>query len=152
MRRSRSAASSRASCFTSALAATLVPAPFPTGGNRLADQLALVACMIAARQQLGTRRQGVFVSIGGFDTHDNQMGTHPGILGQVGSALAAFYRATETLGIASQVTAFTASRLRPHPGQQQRWFDHGSVPRTLCWVAVAGGCFVGPAPARQQRP
>ena len=94
----------------------------------------------------GHQTAGVFVSIGGFDTHDNQMGTHPGILGQVGSALAAFYRATETLGIASQVTAFTASDFGRTLVSNNDGSDHGWVPRTLCWVARCRVAVLGARP------
>ena len=132
--------------LTSALAGTPVPTPFPTG-NRLADQLALVARMIAARQQLGAKRQVFFVSIGGFDTHDNQLGVHPGLLGQVGNALAAFYRATEVLGIASQVTAFTASDFGRTLVSNNDGSDHGwGAAQFVLGGAVQGGRFVGPAP------
>ena len=132
--------------LTSALAGTPVPTPFPTG-NWLADQLALVARMIAARQQLGAKRQVFFVSIGGFDTHDNQLSVHPGLLGQVGNALAAFYRATEVLGIASQVTAFTASDYGRTLVSNNDGSDHGwGAAKFVLGGAVQGGRFVGPAP------
>ncbi|WP_369334424.1 DUF1501 domain-containing protein, partial [Serratia marcescens] len=47
--------------------------------------------LIAARQALGATRQVFFVSIGGFDLHDNLVTQHPGLLTAVNDALASFY-------------------------------------------------------------
>ena len=95
------------------LTTSLVPAgsittPFPAA-NGLGDQLKLVARMIASASVLGAKRQVFFVSIGGFDTHTGLVTTHPALMSTVGNALAAFYNATVDLGVASQVTTFTAS-------------------------------------------
>jgi uncharacterized protein (DUF1501 family) len=81
---------------------------FPTG-NGLADQLKMVARLIAARGSLGAKRQVFFVSLGGFDLHADLMTQHPVVLGRVSEAMNAFYNATVELGVASQVTSFTAS-------------------------------------------
>src|SRR5262249_50813557 len=85
---------------------------FPAG-NPLAAQLRSVAMLIAARQALGVKRQIFFVSVGGsFDTHSDQLdlgsstvqpgasdpvvlfGKHADLLGQLDTALKAFYDAT----------------------------------------------------------
>ncbi len=131
--------------LSTALAGAPLPTPFPDK-NRLASQLGLVARMIASRQQLGARRQVFFVSIGGFDTHDNQVKNHPGLLGQVGDAMAAFYRATQSLGVASQVTAFTASDFGRTLVSNDDGSDHGwGSSQFVMGGAVNGGRFVGPA-------
>ena len=96
---------------------------FPVGG--LGDQLQMVARMIAARSTFGARRQVFFVGLGGFDTHDKLLSTHPGLLSGLGQALNAFYDATVEMGLANQVTAFTASdfgRTLAHNGGGS---DHG---------------------------
>ncbi|MFX8090524.1 DUF1501 domain-containing protein, partial [Acinetobacter baumannii] len=77
--------------------------------SSLSNQLLIVAKLIAARQALGATRQVFFVSIGGFDLHDNLVTQHPGLLTAVNDALASFYAATVELGVANQVTTFTAS-------------------------------------------
>ena len=69
----------------------------------------MVARLIAARNALGTKRQVFMVSLGGFDLHDDLTANHPTLLTAVGSALNAFYSATVELGVANQVTTFTAS-------------------------------------------
>ncbi|NJL31389.1 MAG: DUF1501 domain-containing protein [Phycisphaerales bacterium] len=81
--------------------------PFPN--SPLGAQLQQVANVISARDGLGLRRQVFFVSIGGFDTHDDQLLLQPALLGGLTQALNAFYFATVQMGIANQVTAFTAS-------------------------------------------
>jgi len=78
-------------------------------GSRLAQQLETVARMIAVRDDLDMRRQIFFVTTGGFDTHDFQNDNQPGLIGGVSDAIAAFYAATEELGIAGNVTTFTQS-------------------------------------------
>jgi uncharacterized protein (DUF1501 family) len=78
-------------------------------GNTLAQQLKMVAQMIAARQAVGARRQVFFVSLGGFDTHDNQLTTQPGLHATLAAAIDSFYKATVELGVAANVTTFTAS-------------------------------------------
>lgn len=131
--------------LSTSLASSPLPAGFPAQ-NRLAGQLGLVARMIAARGQLGMRRQVFFVSIGGFDTHDDQVKNHPGLLGQVGDAMAAFYQATQTLGVASQVTAFTASDFGRTLVSNDDGSDHGwGSSQFVMGGAVKGGRFVGPA-------
>ncbi|MDQ6684871.1 MAG: DUF1501 domain-containing protein, partial [Pseudomonadota bacterium] len=97
----------------SALNAALASAPtittvFPSG-NSLADQLKFVARMISTAGTTSTKRQVFFVSTGGFDTHDGLAAVHPGLLTTISSAMSAFYQATVELGVANQVTTFTAS-------------------------------------------
>jgi uncharacterized protein (DUF1501 family) len=81
---------------------------FPSG-NGLADQLKIVARMISVSQELGAKRQVFFVSLGGFDLHDNLVAQHPGLMQRVSDAMKAFYDTTVQLGVADKVTSFTAS-------------------------------------------
>ena len=48
---------------------------FPTAGNSLALQLQQVAKLLQIRGSLGLTRQIFFCSLGGFDTHSNQIAT-----------------------------------------------------------------------------
>ncbi len=86
-----------------------LPLPASLATSNLGAQLRLVARMIAVRSALGAKRQVFFVSLGGFDTHDDQLTTQPGLHTQIGNALKYFYDATVTLGVANSVTAFTGS-------------------------------------------
>ena len=81
--------------------------PFPA--SRLAQQLAMVAKLIAVRDALEMSRQIFFVAAGGFDTHDNQVTDQPNLLSDVSASVAAFHAATIELGVATQVTTFTQS-------------------------------------------
>jgi uncharacterized protein (DUF1501 family) len=111
--------------LTSALAgAPTIATPYPTG-NPLADQLKMVARMISVADALGARRQVFFVSLGGFDTHDGLLNIHPGLLANVSAALKAFYDSTVELGVASQVTAFTASDFGRTLAGNNDGSDHG---------------------------
>ncbi|MEO8386442.1 MAG: DUF1501 domain-containing protein [Betaproteobacteria bacterium] len=86
-----------------------LPLPADIASSSLAAQLRLVARMIASRTALGAKRQIFFVSLGGWDTHDNQLTTQPGLHSQVAGSLAYFNTAMASLGVSDSVTAFTGS-------------------------------------------
>ncbi len=77
--------------------------------SQLATQLSTVARLIAVRDRLQMQRQIFFVAAGGFDSHDNQNQDQPGLLADISESIAAFYRATDELGVAESVTTFTQS-------------------------------------------
>ncbi|MBS0292028.1 MAG: DUF1501 domain-containing protein [Proteobacteria bacterium] len=130
----------------SALAGANLATPFPPS-NSLAAQLKMVARMIAARATLGAKRQVFFVSIGGFDTHDSLLKVHPGLMAQVGSALSAFYQATQELGVAGQVTTFTASDFGRTLVSNNDGSDHGwGSMHFVLGGAVKGATYYGSAP------
>ncbi|QHJ01537.1 DUF1501 domain-containing protein [Xylophilus rhododendri] len=120
---------------------------FPSG-NTLADQLKIVARLIAGRAGLGPARRQVFmVSLGGFDTHDNFNAQHPDLLTKVSAAMTAFYNATVELGVASQVTAFTASDFGRTLATNGNGSDHGwGSHHFIVGGAVKGQAFYGTAP------
>ncbi|MDC6171439.1 DUF1501 domain-containing protein, partial [Paucibacter sp. XJ19-41] len=120
--------------------------------------LQMVARLIAARASLGVSRQVFFVSLGGFDNHDLLPTQHPLLLGRVSDALASFYAATAELGVAEQVTSFTASDFgrtltSNGDGSDHGWGSHhfvlgGAVKGGRCWgqapvVAINGPDDVG---------
>ena len=77
--------------------------------NGLAKQLQIVARLIASAPALGARRQVFFVSLGGFDTHDDQLVNQPKLHDTLARAVSYFYNATAALGVADKVTLFTGS-------------------------------------------
>lgn len=120
---------------------------FPSG-NPLADQLKMVARMISVSQTLGLKRQVFFVSMGGFDLHDNLVAQHPGLLAKVSSALKAFYDTTAAMGVANQVTSFTASDFGRTLQSNDDGSDHGwGGMHFVVGGAVRGQRFYGKAPA-----
>jgi uncharacterized protein (DUF1501 family) len=119
---------------------------FPTG-NSLASQLQMVARMIAGRTNTGAKRQVFFVSLGGFDTHDDLVEDHPVLMNTVGSAMASFYAATLELGVQDQVTTFTGSDFGRTLTTNGDGSDHGwGSMQFVMGGAVKGRSFYGSAP------
>jgi uncharacterized protein (DUF1501 family) len=107
----------------------------------------MVARLIASRGALGVKRQVFFVSIGGFDLHDNLNAQHPTLLGRVGGALASFDAAMGELGVANQVTTFTASDFGRTLSSNGDGSDHGwGSHHFVMGGAVRGGRFWGAQP------
>lgn len=80
--------------------------------NPLAVQLQTVARVIAARGALGVRRQVFFVSLGGFDTHDNQRTRHADLMARLAHGMAYFDDISANLmgvNMRDKITLFTAS-------------------------------------------
>jgi uncharacterized protein (DUF1501 family) len=137
---------------SNALATALAAAPalatvFPAN-NGLANQLKQVAQIISARSALGLQRQIFFVSIGGFDTHSDQLNAHNNLYTQLSQAMNAFYQATVEIGAASQVTSFTLSDFSrtyapdSTSGTDHAWGGH----HLIMGGAVKGGDFYGTFP------
>jgi uncharacterized protein (DUF1501 family) len=131
-------------------ALTATPAlgtPF-NSANSLATQLQMVARTIAARNALGTKRQVFFVSMGGFDLHDFLLTQHPGLLTNVSDAMASFDAAMRELGVAQQVTTFTASDFGRTLTSNGDGSDHGwGSHHFVMGGAVQGNRFYGKLPA-----
>jgi len=116
-------------------------------GNGLAQQLEIVARLIAARNQLGVTRQVFLVATGGFDNHDGLIGTHEGLLAGVDFALDAFYSAMLEIGVADRVTTFSASDFGRTLASNGDGSDHGwGGHHFVLGGAVNGGQFYGRAP------
>jgi len=129
----------------SALSGTLATA-FPAN-NPLADQLRTVARLIRGRDALGAKRQVFFVSLGGFDLHDNLIAQQPLLMQRVSEAMVAFHAATVEMGIADKVTAFTASDFGRTLASNGDGSDHGwGSHHFLVGGAVRGAAFYGSAP------
>lgn len=142
-RRSIDANASLTSAFATAPA---INTPFPAS-NSLGDQLKMVARMISVGGNLGAKRQVFFVSMGGFDTHDNLTTTHPALLAKLANAMSAFYQATVELGVADKVTAFTASDFGRTLVANNDGSDHGwGSMHFMVGDAVKGSQLYGTAP------
>ncbi|WP_373974060.1 DUF1501 domain-containing protein [Chitinibacter sp. SCUT-21] len=100
------------------------PSGFPAG-NSLADQLKAVSRMISARTMLGNSRQVFMVSLGGFDLHDDLNADYPELLSKVNDAMLAFYNSLNSMGLANQVTTFTASEFGRSLASNGDGSDHG---------------------------
>ena len=110
----------------------LINTAFTGVNSSLANQLKAVAKVISQSATLFHQREIFFVSIGGFDTHGNQVSSHATLYPQVSKAINAFYQATVALGIANQVTTFTMSdfsrTMQPNgSGTDHAWATHNFV-------------------------
>ena len=113
---------------------------FPT--TSIGNQLREVARLMRLRAALGPGRQVFFCSMNGFDLHSSQAWAHWNLLSQLSQGLNAFYAATQEIGLAQQVTAFTQSEfgrtLQPSgSGTDHAWGSHQFV----VGGAVRGGIY-----------
>jgi len=121
----------------------------PNNGIDLARQLRTVAHLIKNRDKLGatTGRQVFFVQLFTFDTHSNQNAEHPWLLRQLSLSLDAFMKDITAMGMANQVTAFTASDFGRTFNSNGDGTDHGwGGHHFVLGGAVNGGQFYGKAP------
>lgn len=115
--------------------------------NPLAGQLQAVARVIAARSALGMGRQVFFVSLSGWDTHDDQPSRHARLLAQLSHGLGYFDRTLSQMGVDQSVTTFTASDfgrsfVSNGDGTDHGWGGHHFV----MGGAVRGGELYGSLP------
>ncbi|MEO8055692.1 MAG: DUF1501 domain-containing protein [Acidobacteriota bacterium] len=81
---------------------------FPATG--LGNQLKQVAKIIKQNQvSLNVSRQVFFCSIGGFDTHQDELAAHTNLYTQISKAMGAFYTELTAQNLAANVTTFTMS-------------------------------------------
>lgn len=116
----------------------------------LAAQLETVAKFIAANQALGLKRQVFFVSMGGFDNHDNLNRSHAPLMASLGHAMAYFDGVLANINgvdMRANVTTFTASDFNRTfttngDGTDHAWGAHHFV----MGGAVKGGSVYGQYP------
>lgn len=118
--------------------------------NTLATQLKYVAQMISG----GLKTKVYVLSLGGFDTHDNQAdatnlqaGTHRGLLKTVSDAIAAFQDDLQLLGLEQRVVGMTFSEFgRQIESNASLGTDHGdAAPLFLFGTCIQSG-IIGPNP------
>jgi uncharacterized protein (DUF1501 family) len=121
---------------------------FPTGSG-IASQLRMVARMIKAARTsaINHRRQIYFVSMGGYDTHQNQMAAngHGQLLRQLSEGLAAFRTALAEVGALNDTTTFTMSDFGRTLNSNGNGTDHGwgGVQLVMGGAAANGGALRG---------
>jgi uncharacterized protein (DUF1501 family) len=118
--------------------------------NNLATQLKYVAQMISG----GLKTKVYVLSLGGFDTHDNQAdatnllaGTHRGLMKTVSDAIAAFQDDLQLLGLEQRVVGMTFSEFgRQIESNASLGTDHGdAAPLFLFGTCIQSG-IIGPNP------
>ncbi|MFN0301521.1 MAG: DUF1501 domain-containing protein, partial [Burkholderiales bacterium] len=126
---------------------TLSDQAFANVNTGLANQLRRVAKLIEARAILGAKRQIFMVSMGGYDTHENEVAGQGQRFTELSGALRAFDTAMTAVQASNQVTAFTLSdfgrTLRPTgTGTDHAWGNH----HFIMGGAVKGGTTYGAFP------
>lgn len=124
-------------------------ATYPSN-NSLADQLKIVANLIAG----GLRTPIYTVSLGGFDTHSNQVdtssnetGSHADLWKKVSEAIAAFQSDCEQLGIQDRVAGMTYSEFgRRIKSNDSRGTDHGAAAPLIVFGTNVNPGIIGSNP------
>jgi uncharacterized protein (DUF1501 family) len=119
--------------------------------SQLASDLKLVAQLIAS----GMPTRIYYVKLGGFDTHANQLQSHPALLDQLTGGLAAFIDDLKQLGQLDRVTTMTFSEFGRRVKENGSGTDHGeAAPMFIAGGRVKPGLhgtFPGLAPEKLSR-
>ena len=114
--------------------------------NQLASALQLAAQLIVS----GVGAKILHVTLGGFDTHDQEFARHESLMGYVDSAISAFHADLTAYGMADRVLIATWSEFgRRAQETGNAGTDHGTAaPMFLIGDTVKGGLF-GETPSLQ---
>lgn len=144
-RRLRSAIDSR-DVFLEALATSPAPATRFSPGP-FSQSLRQIARVIGARGALGAARQTFFVSVGGWDHHDEVLANQARMLPQISAGLMEFRDALVELGVFADVTTFTTSDFGRTLTSNGKGSDHGwGGHHIVMGGAVRGGRIYGDYP------
>lgn len=115
--------------------------PYPN--SQFAQSLSAISSLIAG----GMETRVYFATLGGFDTHSNQEGSHSRLLTQLSEGLAAFQKDLEKRKLDDQVLTMTFSEFGRRPNENDSaGTDHGtSAPLFVMGSKTRGGLF-GTAP------
>lgn len=131
--------------FNQATQNTSLSTNFPDTG--LGRQLEMVSRVISARKTLGQKRQIFFVSIGGFDNHNELINNQARNLNTIDTAISAFYEQMGQMGLADKVTTFTASDFARTLSSNGNGTDHAwGSNHFIIGGAVKGGRVYGQYP------
>jgi len=87
----------------------LIPITTPFSDSRLSDDLKKIAEVISINQHLGANRQVFYVTLGGWDHHNDLIGSQNSLLPVLDNALTEFNAALTEIGMKDDVVTFTIS-------------------------------------------
>jgi uncharacterized protein (DUF1501 family) len=116
--------------------------------NYLARSFAMAAQTIAAREQLGMKRQIFFINFGGWDHHDELLNNQFGMLTALSDALTSFNTALEEMQVQDCVTTFSMSEFGRTLTSNGNGTDHawGGHVMVMGGTQVQGGRIFGSYP------
>lgn len=124
---------------------------YATTGNSLSDQLKIVARLIAG----GLKTKIYMVSLGGFDTHSNQVnttggtetGAHADLWSKVSVGISAFMDDCKKLGVADRVAGMTYSEFgRRIASNASLGTDHGAAGPSFVFGTNVNNTLIGANP------
>ncbi|MCB1685619.1 MAG: DUF1501 domain-containing protein [Pseudomonadales bacterium] len=133
----RDAIDSGAQLRAALAAAPVLNTVFSAGG--LSAALARIARIISVRDQLGVSRQTFFVTLGGWDHHDDVLPQQAAMLPGVSRGLSEFHSALTELGVSDCVTTFTISDFGRTLTSNGKGSDHGWGGHNLVMGAGVSG-------------
>lgn len=93
--------------------------------NPFSQKLNTVFKLVSQHKALKQNRQIFYVSLAGFDTHDDQAARQPILLKQLSEGIAAFYQALDVIGMGGNVATFTMSDFGRRVAPNDSGTDHG---------------------------
>ena len=115
--------------------------------DRFQQRLQMTARIMAARSSLNVSNQTFFISLGGFDTHDNHLLDHGVLMQRLDDGLHNFRLALEELGLEDCVTTFTMSDFGRKLASNGDGSDHGWGGHSLVMgPALPGKRIIGQYP------
>jgi uncharacterized protein (DUF1501 family) len=143
-------AAAKVTLVTNALAAAGdLKTPFTTVPNDsgLAAQLHEVARVIKAQSQIGDARQFFFVSVNGFDSHNNELAMQQAVYPIVSKNIGSFWAAMNEIGMQDNVTLFTASDFGRTLSSNGNGSDHGWGGHSYVVGGAVKGGYYGQMPS-----
>jgi len=117
-----------------------------SSGN-FSQSLRQIARVIGARDALGVTRQTFFITVGGWDHHDDVLDNQANMLPAVSAGLQEFRNALVELGVFDEVTTFTTSDFGRTLTSNGKGSDHGwGGHHVVMGGAVNGGLIFGDYP------
>lgn len=115
--------------------------------DNFSQSLRQIARVIGARDALGVSRQTFFVTVGGWDHHDDVLDNQANMLPAISAGLQEFRDALIELGVFDEVTTFTSSDFGRTLTSNGKGSDHGwGGHHIVMGGAVNGGSIYGDYP------